>query len=188
LGGYTAQIDIESGTYEEYVTCKGFVGGKLIFGSRSKSITIQGVDFDSCSYVEANISNIIARAGTNTSLLKSTNGSNVYLNRSLLIEGGSNAVSGVSATYNSTISSINGVTVTVNKCGGNAVVATNGSIIALYNIKGVDNFSGLYASVGGVITCESSTVTSYFGDESSGGGRIFTGGATSILSVATLEE
>ena len=188
LGGFTAQVDIANGVYQEYVSCKGFIGGKLIFGHSNKTITISGVEFDNCSFVEVNVSNIVAQAGTNASSLKVANGSNVYIYKSLLIDGGANTSSGVSATYNSTISSINGVTVTANKCGGNAVVATNGSIIALYHIKGVDNFGGLYASVGGVITCESSTVTSYFGDESSGGGRIFTGGAMSILSVASLEE
>lgn len=187
LGGYTATIDIDDGLYEEQVKCKGFTGGKLVFGNRNKDVTIRGAEFDNCTYVDFNCRWIDALEGSNMSLLKAMNGSNVHIGRSIGIDGWNNAVSGVSATYNSSISSINGVTVTVNNCGGNAVVATNGSIIALYHIVGSGHFSGLYASVGGVISYESSTIESYFGDEASGGGRILTGGMVGNLVNVSLE-
>lgn len=186
LDGHTIIVDIESGTYEERVVCKGFTGGKLQFGAHSRSVTIQGIEIDNCSFVELNVSRITAAEDASQNLLKVLNGSNVYINQSVKIDGGSRSVSGISATYNSTISSINGITVTTDNCGGNGIVATNGSTIALYNIAGDNNFSGLYASMGGVISYEAGEVLAFLGNGSSNGGRIWTGEGT-VLSVASVE-
>lgn len=188
LNGYTATVDVEIGTYNENVVCRGFIGGKLIVGLNNRLVTIQSIEFDNCTFAVMNINRITAPSGATFTPLKVTNGSHVHLNRSIIIDGASSAVSGLSATYNSSVSSINGVTITSNNCGGSAIVATNGSTVALYTIAGSNNFAGMYASVGGVITYETGSIESFLGDESSGGGRIWTGGSTSVLSVASVEE
>ena len=186
LNGYTVTVDVEAGTYNERVVCKGFIGGKLILGLNNRLVTIQGVDFDSCSFVEMNLNRITSATDSSLNLMRVMNGSNVYLNRSIIFDGVSRGGNGISATYNSTVSAVNGVTITVNNCTGSAVVATNGSQVSLYTIAGTNNLAGLYASVGGVITYETGSITSFLGDESTGGGRIWTGEA-SVLSVASVE-
>ena len=120
-------------------------------------------------------------------MYKVTNGSNVHVGQSVTIDGKSKNTSGMSATFNSTISAINGVTVTLNNFGGSAVIATNGSTIALYNIAGSNSLFGLNASVGGLVAYEKSTLTSGLGDDAWGGGRIQTGGGVSALANASVE-
>lgn len=187
LGGHTATIDIAGGTYEERLLCKGFSGGTLKIGVSGTSVVVRGIEINASSYVEVNIRQIIYVKGYQTTLFKVTNGSNAHVGQSITFDGISESVTAMSATYNSVISSINGVTVTVNNCNGSAIVSTNGSTVALHEIKGGNNLFGLAASVGGLIAFEKNSLESYLGDDAWGGGRVFTGGGNSTLASASIE-
>ena len=187
LNGHIAVIDISGGTYEETISCKGFNGGTLVVGIVGRGVEVRAVEVDACSFVEINVHKITYANGFPTVLYKVTNGSNVHVGQSVTMDGKSTAAAGMSAVYNSTISAINGVTVTLNNFGGSALMSTNGSIIALYNVAGSNSLFGLNASVGGLVAYEKSTLTSGLGDDAWGGGRIQTGGGVSALSNATVE-
>ena len=188
LGGHTAQIDILDGEYLERIVVSGFVGGKLTIGSPgNRRVVLNGIDIDGSSFVEINISNLTYSTDRPGNLIRVSNGSHVYLGKSMTIDCGSASANGISATYNSTVSAAQGLTITVNNSGGAVVMSTGGSVVSLYRVTGTNNMFGLSASMGGLLTYDSSSVESFMGDDAWAGGRIHTGAGVSALSPASIE-
>lgn len=187
LDGHTATIDVASGTYEERVICKGFVGGKLIIGNASQAVILRGLEIDGCSCVEVNIPTISWGGISGAALLNVTNGSNVSIPNDITLNGADNNIGGVYAQYGSTVSVARYKTVTINNCFSVAAASTMSSVLVFAIIKGSGNFVGLSTAMGGLLTYETSTLASDFGDNADTGGRIQTGGGISALADASLE-
>lgn len=172
LNGYTATVEIPGGDWNERIVCKGFVGGKLSVGSGTQ-VWVQGIEVDSCSYVELWIPYIThGDKSVGPALLNVTNGSVVSVPEKLTIWGDND--SGVQASYGSTVCFGYGYELVVNECSTAAVVATSGSKVCLSKVTGVNNTFGLTATMGGTITYGENDLTSDFGDNEQDGGRIFT--------------
>lgn len=187
LDGYTATINIASGTYDERVICKGFVGGKLIIGNVSRAVIIRGLNIDSCSCVEVNIPTISWGGIPGDALLNVTNGSNVSIPNDLTLDGGDNSIGGIYAQYGSTVCVARYRVTTINNCFSVAAASTTSSVLVFAEITGSGNFVGLSTAMGGLLTYETSTLASDFGDNADTGGRIQTGGGISALAEASLE-
>ena len=187
LGGYTAHIEIENGIYEERVVISGFGGGELIVGSENKSVTVRGIDVVGSFFVKVNIGTLTHSANHWGNLLRVSNGSHVYLGKTMTMDCGNESINGISATFNSTVSAAQGLSITINNSGGAVVMSTGGSVVSLYRVAGTNNMFGLSASMGGLLTYDSSTVESFMGDDAWAGGRIHTGAGVSALSPASLE-
>ena len=187
LNGYTATIDIVFGEYPERIVVNGFTGGKLVIGTMGDAVTVNGIDIIGSSFVELNITTLTYSADYPGNLIRVSNGSHVYLGRQITMDCGGQSINGISATYNSTVSAAQGLTITINNSNGTAVMSTGGSVVSLYKVAGTNNFGGLSASMGGLLTYDSSTVESYLGDDAWAGGRIHTGAGVSALSPASVE-
>ena len=187
LGGHTATIDIEAGTYEERLVINGFSCGRLVIGVYGRSTTVRGIDIDNSSLVVTNISKITYAAGFNGNLFDVNNNSSVLIEQGVTLDATNGGLIGcLYVTNNSTVSASSGNSVTANN-GFASIDASYGSRLTLSRVAGSNSYFGLTASRGAVITYESSTLTSTIGDAADTGGRIFVGSGTVNLSKATIE-
>lgn len=187
LGGFTATIDIEAGTYEERLLINGFSGGRLVIGVYGRSTTVRGIDIDNSSIVETNISKITYASGFNGNLFDVDYGSNVLINQGVTMDctnGG--LIGGLYVRHNSCVTASSGNSITTSN-GFASIDASYGSRLSLSRVDGSNNYFGLTASRGAVITYESSTLASDIGDAADTGGRIFVGSGTVNLLKATIE-
>lgn len=185
LGGFHAQIDIAAGTYEEAVTLDGFYGGRLTLGVSGRTAVLRGITVMSSDGIRINIAQVKRSSVSPTNLVHADYGSNVSIVGDIIIHGESGAVTGLSASRGSVIST--GSTVDVRSCTNTAIHASGGSRIAVGAIIGNVPSSGriLRADMGGVISYSSSTLSGGLGSSSASGGRILTSGGSELSPATT---
>lgn len=184
LDGHIAYIDIAAGTYDERIVLEGFHGGIVQIGFVGRTVTVRGIQVDSCSLVRVNV-NITRSATLGGTPLSIRYGSNVQLGTDIIIDGASAATSGIMVETGSTLHSLVDLfgymmKTTVRNCKNFAIYATAGSRVALGEIAGAGNGTGLYASDGAVISHSSLTMTATTLNVTVAGGRIYSGAQTSI--------
>lgn len=186
LAGHTVTIDIAAGTYNENLVVENFHGGKIVIGSAGKSFTINGITIDNSSFVESNIYQIKKKSGINNNLFVAKNGSNIFINRNIVLDGVDRSVAGIAAENNSHISTGSNVIVTANYCVGIAAASAN-SYIYLDTIEGSENVIGVSATMGSVISYKTDNSLKDWGNNAASGGLVLTGSNSTTLSGATLD-
>lgn len=186
LGGHTATIDIPNGTYDEYLSVKGFSAGKLVIGQYARSITIQGIEVITSSIVEFNVSKITKGDATRGAMINIKDGSVVTFSSGTTIDGVDYAFGGINVMNNSVLSASSDNSVTINNC-FDGVGATYGARVSLMRLSGNVGMFGLAAQRGGVISYQSGGLTSALGDDVDSGGRIWKGSGLSNMVVAGVE-
>lgn len=180
LGGYTATIDIAEGVYEEAVVLNGFYGGRVKLGVPGKNVTVRGITVTACQDVWTDIPLVKRGTSSPSVLVRAEYGSLLSIMSNMIIHGENGAVSGLVAANGSVISS--GVTVEVRGCQSAAVHASSGGRIALGTIAGTSaNTSyAVRATMGGVVSFSSQTLTATLGNSTATGGRILTASGTML--------
>ena len=183
LEGYFAIISIADGTYEERLDLDGFQGGILEIGVAGRNVVVRGVEIGTCSLVRLRVS--ITRSATlGGTPLVVRNGSHVVLGSDLVINGALGGTSGITVESGSHVTvpvDLFGYTkTTVNNCSYIAVYATDGSTVALGEIAGSGNTTGLHAANGSVITYGARSLTATTANVTASGGRIYSGAQSSI--------
>lgn len=184
LDGYIATIAIAAGTYEERVELDGFQGGVVELGVVGTSVTVRSVMINASSVVRLNV-NITYSSSLSGSPLVLLNGSNVQFGDEYTINGSSASVSGIMVESGSVLSAVVDLfgymtKITISNCKNFAIYATAGSRVALGEIAGSGNGTGLYAADGATISYSSRTMTATTANVTVTGGRIYSGAQTSI--------
>lgn len=186
LGGFTATIDIAGGIYEEAVVLNGFYGGRLKLGVPDKNVTVRGITVTGCQDVWTYIPLVKRNTSSPESLVRAEYGSLLSIMNNMIIHGESGAVSGLVAANGSVISS--GVTIEVRGCQSPAVHASSGGRIAIGTIAGTSaNTSyAIRATMGGVVSFSSQTLTATLGNSTATGGRILTASGTMLADTSVV--
>lgn len=184
LDGHMASISIADGTYEERIEIDGFQGGILELGSVGRNVTVRGVLVASSNMVRLNV-NITHSPTLGGTPLTIRFGSNVQFGDEYTIDCASSNVSGIMVETGSTLSSLvdwfgEMLKITINNCKNFAIYATAGSKVALGEIAGSNNDTGLYAADGATITYRTRTMTATTANVTVAGGRIYSSAQTSI--------
>ena len=184
LGGFEATIDVAAGTYNEAVVLKGLYGGKLNLGAPGKSVTLRGITATNCDNVHIYIPLVKRDSSSPADLIRAEYGSVVTIESAVIIHGESGPVSGLVAANGSLISS--GATIEIRGCQSPAVHASSGARIAIGTISGTSaNTSyAIRATMGGVVSFSSQTLTASLGNSTATGGRILTSGGTSLANAS----
>lgn len=189
LGGYTAQIEIANGTYNERVIIEGFTAGKLILGRYASTVTVAGVEVRNSSVVELQIRYFTRVSGINGSLLLATDGSVVIIGQGADFDGGSESYNGIDCNNGSAISVGTSCELVISNVGNAAAIsATRGSSVSLDRIGGSNNLFGIYAQYGSVVRWESGRITSGLGDGATEGSQLIMGNGSSTLVNATIVD
>lgn len=184
LDGNMATISIADGTYEERVEIDGFQGGIVELGSVGRNVTVRSVSVTASNLVRLNV-NITHSSALGGTPLTIRFGSNVQFGDEYTIDCASSNVSGIMVESGSTLSSLvdwfgEMLKLTVNNCKNFAIYATAGSKVALGEIAGSNNDTGLYAADGATITYRTRSMTATTANVTVAGGRIYSGAQTSI--------
>lgn len=187
LGGYHATIDIAAGDYEEAIVINGFYCGYLTIGVASRDTTVYGITITSSDDVRINIAKVKRLSSKSPpDLIRAEYGSVVTIESNVIIHGESSPVSGLVAANGSLISS--GATIEVRGCQSSAVHASSGARIAIGTIAGTSaNTSyAIRATMGGVVSFSSQTLTASLGNSTATGGRILTSSGTSLADASVV--
>lgn len=180
LGGYTATINIATGTYAERVIVDGFSGGQLIIGVAGRTVTIRGLHINNSAHVSLNISNITWASGFSDTIFLVSHGSSVTLTSGMTVRCVNSSYVGVGVTHGATLVSAN-TTLTVLNCTQSAIRVTLGGRAALSAITGSSNTDiGLLAELGGILSYNTTNLSSTVGDVSRTGGRILSGSGSDL--------
>jgi hypothetical protein len=114
------------------------------------------------------------------------NGSRVLINSDMIIDGISQAATGIRAIDGSSVAVTNGRKVTINNCAA-AASASNCSMISFDAITGASNTFGMLAYRGSIVTYQTDTLGKSWSNDASGGGLVLTGQNSTDLSDATLD-
>jgi hypothetical protein len=186
LNGHTATITVAFGVYAERVVVKDFSAGKLIFGQYGDVFTIDGIEIVNSSFVETNIYQIEANKTGSSGLFEVANGSRVLVNSDMIVNGISQAATGIRAINGSSVSVTDNRIITINNCAG-AVNATHCSLISFDKITGSGNMFGMLAYRGSIITYKTDTLGKSWSNDADSGGLVLTGSNSTTLSDATLD-
>lgn len=183
LDGYMASISIAAGTYEERIELNGFQGGIVVIGDVGKAVTVRGIQVTTSSLVRINV-NITRSSSWGGTPLNVRLGSCVQFGNDIVINAASSS-SGIMVESGSSLSALVDIfgymtKTTVNSSGYFAIYATGGSKVALGEIAGTGNSTGLQAADGAVISYSSRTMTASTMNVTVAGGRIYSGAQTSI--------
>lgn len=187
LGGFTATIDVAEGEYEEAVVINGFYGGTLKLGVPGRTeVTLRGIRVAASQDVQIDIPKVKRGTSSPADLVRVEYGSLVSITGNMVIHGESGVVSGLVAANGSVISS--GATIEVRGCQSPAVHASSGSRIAIGTIAGTSaNTSyAIRATMGGVVSFSSQTLTATLGNSTGTGGRILTGSGTALANASVV--
>jgi hypothetical protein len=184
LDGHMASISIAAGTYEERVELYGFQGGIVDLGTSGASVTVRGVQVTASSLVRINV-NITRSASVGGTPLNVRLGSCVQFGNDCVINGASGNTSGIVVESGSALSALVDIfgymtKTTISNCGYYAIYATGGSKVALGEIAGSGNGTGLYAADGGVISYSDRSLSATTMNVTVTGGRIYSGAQTNI--------
>lgn len=185
LDGHMATISIAGGTYNERVDINGFQGGILVIGDANKTAIVRGVQVTASSLVRLNVDITRSTAVGGGTPLNVRLGSRVQLGRDCVINASSASTSGIVVESGSELSALVDIfgymtKTTVSNCGYYAIYATGGSRVALGEIAGSGNGTGLYAADGGVISYSTRSLSATTMNVTVSGGRIYSGAQTSI--------
>lgn len=186
LGGYTAEIYVDFGVYNERVLVEGFSGGRLVIGRPGNVFTIQGIEISKCTYVETNIYQIEYNQTGSKGLFDVSGGSNVLIKSDMTLDGIAQSATGIRAVDNSSVAVEDNVKLTVNNCAGVAN-ALKCSFISLSALTGTGNIFGLMAYRGSVISYSTDTLEKAWSNDANTGGLVLTGNNSTTLSGATIE-
>ena len=186
LGGYTAEIYVDFGVYDERVSVVGFSGGRLKIGQPGNVFTIKGIDIVESSFVETNIYQIEDSITGSKALFDVSCGSNVLVNSDMIIDGLTQSATAMRAIDNSVISIESGRTLTVNNCGA-AINAQKCSFVTVDKLTGSDNTFGMMAYMGSIISYNTDTLDKAWSNDANSGGLVLTGSNSTTLSGATIE-
>lgn len=186
LGGHTARIDIEDGTYEERVSVVGFSGGTLVVGVPSRNVTLRGIEIVSSSYVTTNIRNIVYKEGFTGPLFKVDKGSAVLIGSNMTFNGNKASVIALSSSNGSNVNAYTDVELSISDCYNAAVVSEFGSVVTLDTVSGTNNSMGLVATRGGLLSYINHTLDGAWGDVVSAGSIMVTGGNSSEFVSSTV--
>lgn len=184
LDGHMASISIAAGTYDERVELSGFQGGVVELGTSGTSVTVRGVQVTASSLVRINV-NITRTTSLGGTPLNVRLGSCVQFGNDCVINGSSSNTSGIVVESGSILSALVDIfgymtKTTVNNCGYYAIYVTGGSKVALGEIAGSGNGTGLYAADGGVVSYSSRSLSATTMSVTVTGGRIYSGAQTNI--------
>lgn len=186
LGGHTAEIYVDFGTYDERVSVVGFFGGRLKIGLPGNVFIIKGIDIVESSFVETNIYQIEDSVTGSKALFDVSGGSSVFVNSDMIIDGLTQSATAMRAIDNSTISIEGGRTLTVNNCGA-AINAQKCSFVTVGKLTGSSNTFGMMAYMGSIISYNTDTLEKAWSNDANQGGLVLTGQNSSDLSGATIE-
>lgn len=183
LDGHMASISIAAGTYEEKVELNGIQGGIVELGSYGRAVTVRGILIDNCNLIRLNVN--VTRGSLNVTPLNIRHGSTVQFGGDCIINGGSVNTNGIVVESGSTLTSVVDIfgfmgKTTINNCKYYAIYATGGSKVALGDIAGSGNGTGLYVADGAVVSYNSRTMTATTTHVTVAGGRIYSSAQTSI--------
>ena len=172
MNGFTAQISIGAGTYNETVDINGYSNGHIILdGVAGVSVSISRLNITNSRYVEIrNISITISG-----SYLDVRDASTVRVYTPFSANGGEYGIH-----VNSGSIAIFSNTVTINNSKTQAVAVTNAALAFINNIAGSGNAIGISATNGGVCRFAASTLSATAQYYTFGSGRIYSGPQTSI--------
>jgi hypothetical protein len=104
----------------------------------------------------------------------------------MIIDGVSQAGTGIRAIDGSSVAVTSNRTVTINNC-ASAASASNCSMISFDKITGADNTFGLLAYRGSIVTYNTDTLVKSWSNDANSGGLVLTGKNSTDLSDATLD-
>ena len=175
LNGYSATINIASGSYAEVLTIVGFTGGTLTFtGAVGETVSIISMTIRNTEDIVFNNLNYAIVGADNVTYGVHVTGGQVRVLSPFNV---SNAITtGVYALLGATLyfTSLTGTSV------GNVIAASNGAKIVLGSISGSANEVGIRAVGGGTIYLSANTISAPIMYVTGGGGRIYAGSQTNI--------
>ena len=186
LGGHTAEIYVDFGVYDERVSVVGFSGGKLIIGRPGNVFTINGIEINSCTYVETNIYQIEYKQTGTKGLFDVSGGSTVMIKSDMIINGISAAGTGIRAIDGGVVATEETIKVTINNCAA-AAQATKCAFISFGTLTGSGNTFGVLAYRGSIISYATDTLQKAWSHDANSGGMVLTGSNSTNLSGATIE-
>lgn len=181
MNGYVATVDIADGTYEERVNVDGFTGGRLVLGVAGRAVTIRALTVRYSTMVWLNIPNITYSSSFPDTLIYITAGSVVFIGNSLTINCNGSSPTGIGVERGSVLITPAGVTITVNGSTIMGIYATTGAKIVLNQIAGSNNTGAAIAvEHGSTVSYATRTISATTANLTSTGGRIYSGGQSSI--------
>lgn len=180
LNGYTVNIDVAAGTYEERVTLKDFQSGLLVLGASGRNVTIRGLTVSNSSVVRLNIPNITRSETVGGVPMQIMDGSVVLLNTDLTVNGNGGTLSGISVETNSLLSVTFLWNVTSSNNKSAAIAAYTGGKVVLFDLFGTGNTVGLSAETLGMISYTTNSIGAATAYKTGSGGRILNGAQVSI--------
>ena len=187
LNGYSVEISIGSGTYQERVVVENFTSGRLIIGKKGETFTIVGgIDIVNSSFVESNIYQIKRETGSSKTLFLVKDGSNVSFSSDIILDGIDSGITGMIVENNSHVVTSNNVKFTCNNC-AMAITAQWCSFVSLSTIAGSNNIFGVSATQGAIISYKTDTLSKSWSNNADSGGLVLNGNNSSDLSGATIE-
>lgn len=186
LDGHTAEISVAFGVYPERVVVEGFSGGRLVVGKYGEVFTIDGIEIINSSFVETNIYQIEYNLTGSKGLFEVSGGSTVLIASDMIIDGISQAATGIRVIDGSTVTVEDNRVITVNNCAG-VVNALKCSMVSLSTLTGTGNTFGMMAYRGSIISYSNDTLEKAWSNDANSGGLVLTGTNSTNLSDATLD-
>ena len=186
LGGHTAGIYVDFGTYDERVSVVGFSGGRLKIGLPGNVFIINGIDIIESSFVETNIYQIESVLTGSKGLFEVAGGSKVLINSDMTIDGLNQSATGIRAIDNSHVVVESGRILTINNCVG-AINTLKCSFVSVDKLTGTSNTFGMMAYRGSIISYNTDTLEKAWSNDAASGGLVLTGSNSTTLSGATIE-
>lgn len=186
LGGHTAEIYVDFGTYDERLSVVGFSGGRLRIGQPGNVFIINGIDIVESSFVETNIYQIEYSLTGSKGLFDVSGGSKVLISSDMIIDGLTQSATGMRAVDNSQVAIEVGKTLTINNCAG-AINASKCSLVSVDKITGTGNTFGMMAYRGSIVSYNTDTLQKAWSNDAASGGLVLTGSNSTTLSGATIE-
>jgi len=172
LNGYTAIINIASGSYNESVTIVGFDSGTLrLSGTPGDTISISGLAVFNSRQVEITNVNVNINGG----FVNVTDGTVMRAYSKITADSGDYGIytaNGATAIFTAEV--------VVNNTKNNAVIATNNSRAYVFSISGSNNQGGLASTGGSTVAFGTSTLSAVVQYYTLYGGRIYSGSQTNI--------
>lgn len=184
LGGYTATIDIATGTYAEVVTVSGFSGGTLQLGTGSTSITVSGMVVENSRKVVSRIWKFENTSTASGSVVRVSDGSDLEIANSPTISTTSSSGKvGLKVEKSSRVHTISS-TVTINGTGYAGVNAENGSMVSIYSLKGTGNGTPIQVGYGSIVRCGSSSIAGSSANYVFSGSELVIGNKSTIIAAS----
>ena len=157
-----------------------------MIGQPGSLAIVEGIDITESSFVEINIYQVEYAQTGSKGLIDVSGGSKVLIKSNIIIDGVSQAGTGIRAVDDSSLAAETNVTVEINNCSA-AVSAQKCSFISLDTITGSGNVFGMLAYRGGIVSYNNDTLEKMWSNDANSGGLVLTGSNSTALSGATVE-